>query len=280
MLSSRNELKSPDTCSAKPSYARQPNAEQDIFCVPDYPTSLLRYAGYEVHSHAPSPLASQSDYHRPCPNIDFGANPPSVSAVPGQWPQALPPVAWCRAHLQGRQLRLTARHQLRLKDCVLRHFWHDPWGLGRQSPPKTRLAHYRIGCLPLPVHAAQFLTILDQYCPYPIQQTQLYPTLKGAMDRTVVREGFGQAVPLTAASHAEDNRVQSRSLVDAFSARVFGWVVLLNNWLYSVPQFVWYLPNRRQTFEFLSFLCHLRLLSYRLHRWFIGKIMCFEIVSK
>ena len=272
MLSSHNELKSLDTCSAKPSYAPQPNDERDISCVPDYPTSLPRYAGYEAHSCDPSLLAIRSDYHRPYPSIDSAVNPRSVSAAPRQWPQELPPATWCRGRLPGQRPQLTAHHQLRPKDCVLRRFWHDQWGLGRQSPPKTRLAHNRIGCLPLPVHPAEFLTILDQHCPYPVQQSQVYPALKGAVDRAVVGEAFGQAVPLTSSSHTEDNRVQSSPQVDAFSARVFGRVVLLNNWLYLVPQFVWHLPNCWQRFKFLSFLGHLRLLSFRVHRWLSAKL--------
>lgn len=135
------------------------NDERDIFCVPDYPISLPRYAGYEAGSCALSPLPIQSDYHRPCPSIDSAVNPRSVSAV-----------------------------------------------------------------------------------------------------------------PLTAGSHTEDNRVQSSPQVDAFSAGVFGRVVLLDNWLYLVPQFVWHLPNCWQRFKFLFFLGHLRLLSFRVHRWLSAKL--------
>ena len=280
MLSSHNELRSLDTYSAKPSSAPRPNDERDISCVPDYPTFLHQYTGYEVHNCGLLLLACQSDYRRPYPGINSVVNPQSVLAVPRQLPQGLPPAAWCRGRWLGQQPQLTAHHQLRLKDCVLPHFSHGPWGLARYNPPKTRLAHHRIGCLPLPFYASEFLTILHQHRPYPVQQTQLYPALKGAVDRAVVGKFFGQAVPLTAGSHAEYNRVQGSPGVYAFSTRVFGRVVLLDNWLYLVPQFLWHLPNRWQRFEFFSFFCHLRLLSFRLHRWFIGKIMCFEIVSK
>jgi hypothetical protein len=55
------------------------------------------------------------------------------------------------------------------------------------------------------------------------------------MDRAVVVEVFGQAIPLTAGSHPEDNRVQSSPQVDTFSAHVFGWVVVLDNWFYLIP---------------------------------------------
>ena len=272
MLSSRNELKLTDTCSAKPSYVPQPNDEQDVSCSPDYPVSLPRYAGYEARSCAPSPLDVQSDYRRPYPGINSAADSQSVVAVPRQWPQESPPAAWCRGRWQGQRPLLTAHHPLLPKDCVLRRFWHDPWGLGLQNPPKTRLAQDRISCLPLPVHAAQFLTILDKYCPYPIQQTQLYPALECAMDRAVVGKVFGQAVPLTAGSHPEDNRVQSSPQVDTFSARVFGWVLVLDNWFYLVPQFVWHFPNRWQSFNSFSFLGHLRLLSLKVHRWLSAKL--------
>lgn len=117
-------------------------------------------------------------------------------------------------------------------------------------------------------------------CPYPVQQTRLYPALKAAVHRAVVGKTFGQLVPLVAGSHAEDNRVQRVSWLDAFSAGGFGWVVFLNSWLYLVPQLVWYLPNRWQCFSLLCFLSHLRLLTDKVHRWFIGKIVRFEIVSK
>jgi hypothetical protein len=40
-------------------------------------------------------------------------------------------------------------------------------------------------------------------------------------------------------------------------------------------------PNRWQFLNFFFLLStHLRVLSIRVHRWFIGKIKCFEIVSK
>lgn len=261
MPSSRSEPKSPDIYSATKVSAPQPTVGQDTFYVPGYPISLRQFVGYEVGNCALSPLAGRSDYHRPCPETNSVARPGSASDAPQQLLRLLLLTISCRGHSQGQQLRLTAHHHPRPEDCVLRRFWHGLWGLGQYSPPKTRLAHSRICRLPVPVDATQLLTILHQHRPYLVQHAQVYPTLKSAMDRAVVGEGFGQIVPLTAASHAENNRIQSRSRVDAFSARVFGWVAVLNNRLYSAPQFIWCLPNRWQCFRFLSFLCHLRLLS-------------------
>jgi len=280
MLSSRNEPKSLDTCSAKQGYAPQPNGERDTFFVPGCQTFLHRYDVCEAHSRDRLPLASQSDYHRLCPSTSFVANPHSASDVPRQWHQASPPTTWCRGHWQRQQPRLTARRQPRPKGCVLPRFSHDPWGLARHDPPKTRLAHHRIGCLPLPVYAAQFLAIGNQHRPYLIQHTQAYPPLKSAVHGAVVGKLLGQMVPLTAAAHAEDDCVQRRPWVDSLAAGVFGRVVSIDDWFYLVPQFIRYLPNRWQCFNFFSFSGHLRLLSIKVHRWFIGKIRRFEIVSK
>ena len=139
MLSSHNELKSLDTCSAKPSYVPRPNGGRDISCVPEYPTSLHRSAECEARSCNRLPLAGPSDCHRPCPSINFAANPRSVLDVPPQWPQALPPAAWYRGRWLGRRSPLTVHHQPRPKGCVLPRFSHGQWGSARLDPPKRAL---------------------------------------------------------------------------------------------------------------------------------------------
>lgn len=279
MPSYRNELKSLDTCSANPAYAPRPNGGRDISCVPRYPTFLRRSAECEVRSCDRLPLADRSDCHRLCPGINSVAHRRSLLGVRPQWPQVLPPTAWYRGRWPRRQPPLTGRHRPRPKGCVLPRFSHGLWGLARYSPPKTRLAHRRIGCLPLPVYAAKFLTIFDQRCPDPVQDAQLYPALEGAVDGAVVGKFFGQLVPLAAAAHTEDDSVQCRPRIDAFAASVFRRIVLVDNRSYLVPQFVRYLPDRWQCLNFFSISTHLRLLSSKVNRWFIGKIECFEIVS-
>src|SRR5215210_5547388 len=88
-------------------------------------------------------------------------------------------------------------------------------GLGPTRSPKTCLAHRSIRRLPLKVHATQLLALLDQGFPYLIQHSFLDPPLEGTMHGRVVGELVGQSVPLAAASHPEDDRIQGGSLVHA-----------------------------------------------------------------
>ena len=52
-------------------------------------------------------------------------------------------------------------------------------GLRPTESPKTRLAHGAVCRLPFPVHAAQFLALLDQHRPDTFQHTKLHPALEG-----------------------------------------------------------------------------------------------------
>src|SRR5215207_5399941 len=51
------------------------------------------------------------------------------------------------------------------------------------SPQGTGLAHRTVGRLPLKVHPAEFLALLDQLSPDEIQHAKLDPPLEGAMHR-------------------------------------------------------------------------------------------------
>jgi hypothetical protein len=54
-------------------------------------------------------------------------------------------------------------------------------GSGLMRSPKTRLAHRAVGALPLPVDAPQFLAVLDQQGPDPLENAPGNPALHGAM---------------------------------------------------------------------------------------------------
>src|SRR5579859_1291522 len=78
-------------------------------------------------------------------------------------------------------------------------------GLGPMRSPQPRLAHCRIGRLPLPVHAAQLVALRDQAGPHAVEHAQGNPALQGAVHRAVVGQVVGQMVPLAATSQAQDD---------------------------------------------------------------------------
>ena len=57
------------------------------------------------------------------------------------------------------------------------------WDLGLRDPPKTGLAHSPVRSLPLEVHPAKLLALLDESLPDQIQNSLLDPSLEGAMHR-------------------------------------------------------------------------------------------------
>ena len=272
MLFSHNEPKSLDIYSATKASVPQPIGGEDISFVPVYLTSPRQSGEYGAYNRGLSQLPSRSDYHSPCPDTSSVANPQSQSDAGQQSPRLSPQASWCRGHWRRPRQQLMARHLPQQVNCVLRRFWHGLWGLGQSRPPKTRLAHSRIGRLPLPIHPAQFAAVLHQSRPYFVQQPQRYPSLKGSVHRTVVGEFFRQLIPLTTRSHAKDDSIQCATRVDAFSARPLRRVEFADNWFYLVPQFVRHSPYRWQCFEFSPFLGHLRSLSIRFYRWLSAKI--------
>jgi len=272
MLFSRDEPKSLDTSSAMQLSALQPIAEQDISCVPVHLISPRQSVEYELCNHDLSLLPSRPDYRTLCPDTNSVVNQRPQQDVGQQLPRWLLRAIWCREYWQRLRQQPKANHHAQRADCVLRRFWHDLWNLGKSGPPKTRPAHNRICRLPLPVHAAELVTIHNQGRPYLLQQPQLYPTLKSAVSQAFVRKLFGQMIPLTSRSHPENDGIESSSGVDTFSARVFGWVAGFYNWFYFVPQFVRYSPNRWQCFDIFSFFGHPCSLSIELHRWLSAKL--------
>src|SRR5215204_3395187 len=101
------------------------------------------------------------------------------------------------------------------------------WDWGLSGPPKTSLAHSAVRGLPLKVHPTELLAVLDETLPDEIQHAKLDPSLEGPVYRGVVGKLFGQSVPLDPASHPEDDRVQSGTLVHARAAGALGRILLV-----------------------------------------------------
>ena len=110
-------------------------------------------------------------------------------------------------------------------------------GFGPIQSPQNALVHSGIGRLPFEIYTAKFGTVGNESHPNFVEQTRAAPSLKSAMNGTVVGKIFGQPVPLTAASHAKNYRIHRRSLVDSTASCVFGRVEFPDNWFYVVPQF-------------------------------------------
>src|SRR3954447_11513323 len=113
-------------------------------------------------------------------------------------------------------------------------------------PPEPGLAQHRIRRLPLPLHAAEFVTLGGQDRPDPLHDPRIGPTLKPVVDGALGPESLGQLVPLAAAAHPEDDRVEHRSPIgDLPSGRLLG-PELRENGLDPLPQLIGDFPNRTQ----------------------------------
>src|SRR5215218_3664016 len=128
------------------------------------------------------------------------------------------------------------------------------WGL--RGPPKTRLAHRPIGGLPLKVHPAEFLALLDEPLPDEIQHAKLDPPLQGAMHRRVVGQLLWQTVPLATTSHPEDDRIEGFTPVYAWTAGAFWRVVFFEDRLDDLPQLVRHSPDGGKRLHLGRSFCH------------------------
>jgi hypothetical protein len=267
MLSYHNAQESHDTCSARQAFVPPPIGEQEVSCGHAHQAFSRQFGEYEAHTRFAKLHPGRSGCHNPYPGTNVAANLLLSSDASLQSPQSFPRAILYHVHSQLQQLLQAGRRLLQRGYCVLRHSLPYPLGLARCSPPKTRLAHSGIGRLPFEIYSAKFGTIGNKSSPNFVENTTLRPSLKCSMNRTVVWKIFGQLIPLTAASHTKDYRIQSSSLVDTFASSMLWRVEFSDYWFYVVPQFFRHVPDCWQRLYF-TFFSHLCILSISLHRYY------------
>jgi hypothetical protein len=265
MLSYHNGQVLPDIYSTKQAFVQRPIGEQEISCGRRHRAFPHRCGEYAERICFARWLSSRLGYHTPCLSTNAAANLRWSSAGQLQSLQLFLQAFWCHARWQLRQWRQAGRRLLQRVCCVLRLFWPCQWGSGRYGPPKTRLAHSRVGGLPLEIYTAKFGTAGNKSRPDFVEQSAAYPSLESAVNRTVVRKPFGQLVPLAASSHTKDYCIEYTSRVHTLASCMLRRIEFSDNWFYVVPQFIRHAPNCRQRL-YLTFFSHLCILSMRLHR--------------
>src|SRR5512135_794697 len=75
-------------------------------------------------------------------------------------------------------------------------------------PPEAGLAQHRVGRLPLPLHSAEFVTLGNQDRPDSLEDPCCSPALEPVVDSALGSVPLGQLVPLAAAAHPEDDRIE------------------------------------------------------------------------
>src|SRR5512135_1236876 len=114
------------------------------------------------------------------------------------------------------------------------------------SPPEAGLAQHRVGRLPLPLHAAEFVTLGDQHRPDPGEDTPLNPPLEPLVDGTLGAEPLGQLAPLAAAAHPEDDPIEHLPPVGDLAPGGFLGPELPQDRLDLLPELVRDLPDCSQ----------------------------------
>src|SRR5512135_2657135 len=113
-------------------------------------------------------------------------------------------------------------------------------------PPEAGLAQHRVGRLPLPLHAAEFVTLGDQHRPDPGEDTPLNPPLEPLVDGTLGAEPLGQLAPLAAAAHPEDDPIEHLPPVGDLAPGGFLGPELPQDRLDLLPELVRDLPDCSQ----------------------------------
>src|SRR4051812_20419343 len=114
------------------------------------------------------------------------------------------------------------------------------------SPPGPGLAQHRIGRLPLPVHPAELVALLDQHRPDLLEDAALDPPLEPVVDGALGAVPLGQLLPLAAAPHPEDDPIEHLPPVGDVASGGLPGPVLLEDRLDPPPEFVGDLPDRAQ----------------------------------
>src|SRR3954471_7464053 len=113
------------------------------------------------------------------------------------------------------------------------------------SPPEPGLAQHRVGRLPFPIDSAELVALGDELGPDPPEDPAGGPPLEPVVDGALGPESLGQLVPLAAAAHPEDDRVDHRPPVgDLSPGRLLGPEVPEDR-LDPPPQVIGDLPDRR-----------------------------------
>jgi hypothetical protein len=214
MTSLRNEPESRGIGSASQASVPPPIDGRDVVCVFDHRTSPRRCDGCVACTPHHTLHLRHSDCRTLCPDTNAVRSMlgPVVARRSRRW--SLPATSH-RERWHPKRPRRAVRHRLRQSRCASCRFCRDPWGLGRHDPPKTRLAHGRIGRLPVPVHTVKFFALLDEHTPDRKQHIAFNPTLKRAMHRTVTAEFAWQRVPLATGSQVIDDAVERFALIGA-----------------------------------------------------------------
>src|SRR3954469_18058684 len=113
-------------------------------------------------------------------------------------------------------------------------------------PPEPGLAQHRVGRLPLPLHPAEFVALLDQHRPDLLEDAAFDPALEPVEDRALGAEPLRELAPLAAAAHPEDDPIEHLPPVGDVSAGGLLGPELLEDRLDPPPEFVGDLPDGAQ----------------------------------
>jgi len=112
------------------------------------------------------------------------------------------------------------------------------------SPPEPGLAQHRVGRLPFPIDSAELVALGDELGPDPLEHPAGGPPLEPVVDGALGPETPGQLVPLAAAPHPEDDRVDHHPPVgDLAAGRLHGPEVQEDR-LDPAPEVVGDFPDR------------------------------------
>ena len=172
---------------------------------PFFSSPIRRMCGvYPAAVAALPPLGCRTPYPGAC----AAAHPLSVRAARPRYSRSSLP----GASVPGRSPRRSPPPAVHRRHRSPGSFW-CPFFLGRWDscpsfPPEAGLAQHRVGRLPLPLHPAEFVTLGDQDRPDSLEDPCCSPALEPVVDSALGSVPLGQLVPLAAAAHPEDDRIQ------------------------------------------------------------------------
>lgn len=233
---------------ATQSCARRPTAALDVSCTRSRPTSPHQCGVYEEGNLLHQWRYDRSDYHTLCQGRDVVVPSRWVRAARPQRLQVFPSVTSCRGRWQPRLLQREDRPRpQRVRSFSFRVFL-GPLDLAPFFTLKPCLAQTAVRRLPLPLDSLEFFTIPHESCPQPFEYSVSNPSLKPAMNGTIVPEDLRHMVPLTARAHPKENTVQCFPQIRARASRACRWIQILKHRLDALPYLIRDLPNRLQRY--------------------------------